>query len=119
MLQQLSLFDDLFTSPADALAEKAILHGSGFAGGKQRIFEFVQSNHSIKELAAFLKNEYGFGGWASPRQKAGEVHDVFHDGSGIEYQGIDRHGNAVKGKLSWSRAAEIVLRLVDRGEYLP
>ena len=42
---------------ADSLA-----NGSSFEGGKNRIYAFFQNQHSLKEKADFLKEEYGTGG---------------------------------------------------------
>lgn len=62
---QLTLFDDIFDPPGieDQMIEKALLRGSGFAGGKARIWQFAQTHPSNGELANFLRNEYGIGGW--------------------------------------------------------
>lgn len=35
--------------------------GSGVTDGKRRIYEYWQENHSLKDKAKFLKNEYGIG----------------------------------------------------------
>ncbi len=40
----------------------ALSGGSGFAGGKGRIYEFFQQPHTQKEKADFLKDQYGTGG---------------------------------------------------------
>lgn len=53
--------------------------GSGFSGGKARIYEYWQKGHSAKEKADFLKNEYGTGGRShalSGASGSGEDHDA-------------------------------------------
>ena len=40
----------------------AMASGSGFVNGKERIVAFFQEDHTPKERAEFLKNEYGIGG---------------------------------------------------------
>ena len=40
----------------------SLANGSGFEGGKARIYEFFQTPHTPKESADFLKKEYGIGG---------------------------------------------------------
>ena len=39
-----------------------LTRGSGFSGGKARIYNYWQENHSAKEKMDFLKHEYGTGG---------------------------------------------------------
>src|SRR5699024_6050136 len=39
----------------------ALASGSGFAQGKERIATYFEENHTPKERAEFLKNEYGIG----------------------------------------------------------
>ena len=58
--------------------------GSGFSGGKTRIYEYWQEAHSAKEKADFLKNEYGTGGHSHALSGAsGSGED--HDAKGIRY----------------------------------
>ena len=40
----------------------SLANGSGFEGGKARIYELFQTPHTPKESADFLKKEYGVGG---------------------------------------------------------
>ena len=70
---QISLFDIFDIIPTadegnhDKIKEienREILKGSGFAEGKTRIYNYFQENHTEKEYADFLKNEYGVGGWS-------------------------------------------------------
>ena len=42
--------------------DHALNHGSGVEGGKGRIYEYFTANHTSKEKADFLKDEYGTGG---------------------------------------------------------
>ena len=41
---------------------RALREGSGFEGGKYRIYQWFQNQHSTKETVNFLKHEYGTGG---------------------------------------------------------
>ncbi len=45
--------------------QEAILHGTGFAGGKKRVIDFFANEFDQKKRAEFLKNEYGVGGWST------------------------------------------------------
>ena len=92
----------------------ALASGSGFAHGKERIAAFFQENHTPKERAEFLKNEYGIGGqtW------------TFLDGSHgfLEYnaRGIQlrSYPEGQEQRFSWSDAAKRIGVLIAAGKYL-
>src|SRR5699024_3918589 len=92
----------------------ALASGSGFAQGKERIAAFFQENHTPKERAEFLKNEYGIGGqtW------------TFLDGSHgfLEYnaRGIQlrSYPEGQEQRFSWSDAAKRIGVLIATGKYL-
>ncbi len=94
--------------------DKALLHGSGFEGGKQRIVHFFADEHTSKEKADFLKNEYGIGGWTEyfTGDRNGYVN---HDSKGIDVanQGIGK--TAVH--LTWSKVSKRIDELIANGEY--
>lgn len=57
----------------------ALCRGSGVEGGKARIYEYWQANHTKQEKAEWLKNEYGTGGRShalSGTSGSGEDHDA-------------------------------------------
>lgn len=86
--------------------------GSGFSGGKARIYEYWQSSHSTQDKANFLKDEYGTGGHSHALSGAsGSSED--HDFKGIKYskQGCD------KVQLSWAQVATRIDNLVRQGRY--
>lgn len=114
---QLSLFDDVFADPVDELSEAVLNRGSGFENGKKRIAQYVSTNPTIPKLAEYLKNEYGTGGMGSPNRAPNTIHREQHDAKGIWFRGTDSEGNEVEGSLTWKQAAEIVFRLIQRGEY--
>jgi len=57
---QMNMFDYL---EEETLFTKVVKRGSGFAGGKERIRNFLKTCRNITQLAIFLKNEYGTGGY--------------------------------------------------------
>ncbi len=60
---QMSLFDlDMFSAKFDYLSELA-KRGSPFSHGKERIADFFSNEKSTRKRVAFLKNEYGSGGF--------------------------------------------------------
>ncbi len=86
--------------------------GSGFSGGKARIYEYWQEGHSAKEKADFLKNEYGTGGRSHALSGAsGSGED--HDAKGICYtkSGCD------KVQLSWTQVANRIDSLIKQERY--
>ena len=87
--------------------------GSGFSGGKARIWNYWQENHSTKEKAEFLKHEYGTGGHShacSGATHSGEDHDA----KGVRYNksGCDNV------KMSWTQVAQRIDSLMQKGRYL-
>ena len=86
--------------------------GSGFSGGKARIYAYWQSGHSAQDKANFLKNEYGTGGHShalSGAPSSGEDHDA----KGIRYTkaGCD------KVQLSWAQVASRIDVLMKQERY--
>ena len=91
---------------------ESLCGGSGFSGGKARIYAYWQSGHSAQDKANFLKNEYGTGGHSHALSGAsGSGED--HDAKGIRYTkpGCD------KVQLSWSQVATRIDDLVKQGRY--
>ncbi|HCR3586014.1 TPA: hypothetical protein ON607_002967, partial [Enterococcus faecium] len=87
--------------------------GSGFSDGKKRIYDFFRKEHTLKEKADFLKNEYGIGGSShalSGAMGSGE----WHDAKGIKYS----KGNAEEVKLSWSDVAKRINDLIKENKYI-
>ena len=63
----------------------SLANGSGFEGGKTRIYEFFQTPHTPKESADFLKKEYGIGGRThAVSRESGSYED--HGSKGISDQ---------------------------------
>lgn len=92
---------------------KDLTRGSGFTGGKRRIYEYWQENHSIKEKANFLKQEYGIGGHShacSDSTHSGQDHDT----KGIRYSksGCDNV------QMSWTQVAQRIDALMKKGQFL-
>ena len=90
-----------------------LTRGSGFAGGKRRIYEYWQENHSVKDKAEFLKHEYGTGGHShacSDATHSGQDHDA----KGVRFtkSGCD------KVQMSWSQVAQRIDALMKKGRFL-
>ena len=92
----------------------AMASGSGFANGKERIVAFFQGDHTPKERAEFLKNEYGIGGrsWTFLDGSHGFLE---HNARGIS---LRSYPNGQKQRFSWSDAAKRISLLIATGKYL-
>ena len=87
--------------------------GSGVEGGKGRIYAYFSEPHTTKELADFLKNEYGIGG------RSHAVSGASHSGEDHSSKGISlKKGFCTEVQLSWNDAAKRVLDLIQKDRFL-
>ena len=91
--------------------------GSGFAGGKFRIYDFVIEGHDRKELADFLKKEYGTGGRTSAISGSWHSYEDY-DAKGIQLQKGNIMEPYAKVLLNWNVVAKRIEQLVFEGKYL-
>ncbi|RKI67801.1 helicase SNF2 [bacterium 1xD42-67] len=91
----------------------ALSGGSGFAGGRGRIYTFFQQPHTDKEQAAFLREEYGTGG-RSHALSGATGSDEWHDGKGLRYQ----KKGCEDVRLTWDKTAKLVADLIKKDRYL-
>ena len=111
MIDQISIFDLL--EPCESRFTHECRSGSGFEGGRVRIY-CASCNLGIKELAKFLKDEYGVGGH-SITFPDGVNGFTDYNGSGMTIRAwkekeIEKH--------SWNEVATEIKRLIYSGEYL-
>ena len=111
MIEQLSMFDLLQETESHFTAQ--IREGSGFENGRVRIY-CASCSRGVKELAKFMKEEYGIGG-NSITFPDGQDGFADYRASGIELRvwkthGVEKHG--------WTEAAAEVKRLIYANEYL-
>ena len=116
---QLSLFDlleaDTF-KPLEALA----LRGTGFVDGMKRVKEYFATENSITQKAKFLKNEYGMGGFGSPRKKPCYIHSMKtfgHNVNGISFEYYDENMNDIKATCTWEELAKVITEMIIKGKY--
>ena len=90
-----------------------LARGSGFAGGKRRIYEYWQELHSTQDKADFLKHEFGTGGHSHACSNATHSGQD-HDAKGVRYSksGCDQV------QMSWLQAAQRIDALIKKGRYL-
>lgn len=93
-----------------------LLRGSGFVGGKQRIFDFYNKKQmSNVERAAAIKKEYGLGGCGIPLDGYGwHGYDSFRNGLTIKWR--DSEGEK-EGHVSWNVVESNIRNLIMTGKY--
>lgn len=110
MWQQISMFDLLET---ESRLSAAVRRGSGFAGGKVRIY-CASCQLGIKDLAAFMRDEYGMGGYSIT------FPDGIHGFADYSSKGLVLWEFQTRNeeKHTWIEAAREVRRLILAGQYL-
>lgn len=101
--------------PHDYVVE-ALMNGSGFQGGKQRIYELYHEISGAEERAGRIKKEYGQGGAGWPIEGYGlHGYDTFQS-KGIRMQWRDEEGEK-EGYLSWNAVEKEIGALILTGQY--
>ena len=93
--------------------DHALDHGSGVEGGKGRIYEYFTADHTGKEKAAFLKDEYGIGGRSHAVSGASHS-DESHDSRGI----VLKKAGCANVELSWTKVAARIDSLIQKDRFL-
>ena len=93
--------------------DHALDHGSGVEGGKGRIYEYFTAEHTGKEKAAFLKDEYGTGGRSHAVSGASHS-DESHDSRGI----VLKKAGCANVELSWTKVAARIDSLIQKDRFL-
>ena len=89
-------------------------HGSGFAGGKQRIMALYQTQPDRKLRAKALAKEYGIGGHSHDFLD-GSRGFVNHDGRGMEF---DHYPDHQKITLKWAQVEKYIDLMIQSDRYL-
>ena len=89
-------------------------HGSGFAGGKQRIMALYQTQPDRKLRAKALAKEYGIGGHSHDFLD-GSRGFVSHDGKGLEF---DHYPDHQKITLKWTQVEKYIDLMIQSDRYL-
>ena len=89
-------------------------HGSGFAGGKQRIMALYQTQPDRKLRAKALAKEYGIGGHSHDflDRSRGFVN---HDWKGLEF---DHYPDYQKINLKWAQVEKYIALMIQSDRYL-
>ena len=93
--------------------DHALDRGSGVEGGKSRIYEYFTADHTGKEKAAFLKDEYGIGG------RSHAVSGASHSGENHDSRGITlKKADCANVELSWTKVAARIDSLIQKDRFL-
>lgn len=96
--------------------DSVLVRGSGFQGGKYRIYRQFQKREDSKSNIAFLKKEYGTGSGTFYFPDGSTGH-WWHDAKGIS---IDKHGISLEHDLvlRWSQVEKRLRDLIKDDRYL-
>ena len=89
-------------------------HGSGFAGGKQRIMALYQTQPDRKLRAKALAKEYGIGGHSHDFLDSSRGF-VNHDWKGLEFE---RYPDHQKTTLKWTQVEQYIDLMIQSDRYL-
>ena len=92
--------------------DRLLTTGSGVEGGKFRIEKFFKGEHTAKEKANFLKNEYGTGGTG----RSG--FNTWHDSKGLKYTKDALSSNDCEIFMKWSEIASRIDVLIAEDRYI-
>lgn len=95
----------------DEISE-ALASGSSVEGGKGRIYAFFTADHTMKEKADFLKQEYGIGGRSHALSGADHSSED-HSAKGIKLT----KGGCTPVELNWTKVAERITSLIRKDRY--
>ena len=93
--------------------DHALDRGSGVEGGNGRIYEYFTADHTGKEKAAFLKDEYGTGGHTHAVSGASGSYED-HSAKGITLKKAD----CANVELSWTKVAARIDALIQKDRFL-
>ena len=119
-MDQMSIFDFIQVNPKEIfnpIADYA-MHGSGFTNGKKRIAQFFSENTKQSERIAFLKKEYGVGGWGFWSDKPCVVHQAMSDASCHKIEYNDENGQSVEIKITYAELEQEIDNLIKSGKYI-
>lgn len=103
-----------FVIPESELV-RILQRGSGFEGGKIRIAAFYQKESDAAKRAAFLKEEYGIGGWTFQFEE-GVTGWVDWNARGLSIKKFHDEDNSVV-KLSWLQVEKRIGQLIENDQY--
>ena len=98
----------------DEIDEAVSSRGSGFEGGRQRVYNYFTSLHDPKDKSDFLKDEYGTGGHSHALSGADNSWED-HDAKGLRF----KKGDCPEVTISWVNLAKRIETLIRMNRFLP
>lgn len=94
------------------LVDRELLYGTGFENGKKRVYEFFKEEPDATKRQAFLKREYGIGGWSIPE-------GIVNVGSnGIDINIREKPiGKVQEIHIGWMMVEKYIAELISKGKY--
>ena len=92
--------------------DRMLTGGSGVQHGKYRIYLYFIEQHTAAEKAAFLRKEYGIGGFGR------KGYDESHDGKGVTFSRRRAMKPYEKLTLTWPQVTRRIDALITQGRYL-
>ena len=95
--------------------DQLLMRGSNVSEGKMRVFSYFMQDHNAQECAAFLKNEYGDGGYGYTG------YSESHNSKGIKFTRQDEisgYSGYDTVHLNWNQVHKRIRDLIDQGRYL-
>jgi len=92
--------------------DRLLTTGSGVEGGKFRIEKFFKAEHTAKEKADFVKNEYGIGGTG----RSG--FSTWHDSKGLFFRKDALSENDCEAFMKWGEIAKRIDVLIAEDKYI-
>lgn len=119
MSGQYSMFDYIGNreqkwDPVEAYAKM----GSGFVNGKERIINYFEDNRDLRDRVAYLRKEYGIGGFSGFPERENTVVSGQSNGKGHEIEYVDSSMERKSIFVSFETLAKVIDRLIRRDDYL-
>lgn len=92
--------------------DRLLTTGSGVVGGKFRIEKFFKAEHTAKEKADFVKNEYGIGG------SGRSGFNTWHDAKGLKFTKDALSENDCEVLMKWNEIAKRIDVLIAEDKYI-
>ena len=104
------------TSVPHEYIRQVLLRGTGFQGGKERVYQIFQTTGDVSERVSRIKKEYGQGGAGWPIEEYGlHGYDTFQ-GKGMRFQWRTEIGEH-EGYVNWKAIEAEIGALILTGEY--
>ncbi len=114
MYQQISLFD--YDNDKYDFEKYVAITGSDFVDYEKRVFEEYKKHGCIS--SAWLKNEFGIGGWCVPVNNPKHVQSInYYKGNMIDIKYIDSLGAEREEKTNFKKVAKRLNELLKSGNF--